>query len=137
MISLFAEKIELQESEYFSFAESLDTPEGPVGKHLSNSLVVFSAQYIHHLIDRWLDHDATLEEQAVTPTTRLCFKIKYWNHPKEIGDPIAKELFYHQVSKQFLVYKLMSAIDTAEYSEWHFHMLRITIYALSGISSAV
>lgn len=49
------------------------------------------------IIDRWLNHEESIGEEAGGEGVHLHFKVKYWKHPKDIQDPVALALFYYQV----------------------------------------
>ncbi|KYQ99981.1 filopodin [Tieghemostelium lacteum] len=74
VILLFAEKLGLSQTEFFSLAEI--TMDG---------------------CDRWLDPKKLVKDAGIVNLSKLVFKIKFFKQPKKLNDAKAVHLFYLQV----------------------------------------
>ncbi|GAM19734.1 hypothetical protein SAMD00019534_029090 [Acytostelium subglobosum LB1] len=77
IINLFAEKMGLVQTEYFSLCE-------PSADGHS---------------DRWLDPTKLTKESGIRNLSKLVFKIKYFKQPKKLTDPKAVHLYYLQIQQ--------------------------------------
>ncbi|EGC31859.1 hypothetical protein DICPUDRAFT_156240 [Dictyostelium purpureum] len=76
VILLFAEKLGLVQTEFFSLAEV--TVDG---------------------YDRWLDPTKLVKEAGIKNLSKLVFKIKYFKQPKRLSDSKAVHLYYLQIQQ--------------------------------------
>ncbi|EFA76076.1 hypothetical protein PPL_10655 [Heterostelium album PN500] len=74
IINLFAGKLGLAQTEYFSLCEQ--TTDG---------------------YDRWLDPTKLITDAGIRNLSKLIFKIKYFKQPKKLTDPKAVHLYYLQI----------------------------------------